>query len=133
MKKITYTLLLCSLCLFFSCEKSDFSPDQDREFAMLVVQVTDAASHAVQQCGGPDVLQNISVTLYLSPEDRQNRLNPVSSKVTQSRGGVTFNKLQGNTYYIAIRSNDVQAQRSITIKNGEVKNMRVAVDTQDVG
>lgn len=127
MKKWIYSLLILSIGLFFSCEKSDFSPDENREFAMLTVQVTDAASHNAYQCGGPDAFQNVVVSLYWSEEERAEKINPVTSKVTQSRGGVTFYKLEGGTYYIAIRSQDVNADRKVTIKKGEVKRMNVAV------
>jgi len=55
----------------------------------------------------------------------------VASKLTQSRGGATFTKLKGNTYYIAVRGESVSSDRRVTIKNGEVKNMPIAVVVDD--
>lgn len=127
MKKWIYSFLFLSIGLFFSCEKSDFAPELNPEFAMLTVQVTDAASHTAYQCGGPDAYQNVQVSLFWSEEERRDGINPVASKITQSRGGVTFTKLEGGTYYISVRSASINADRKVTIRKGEVKRMNVAV------
>lgn len=133
MKKWIYSLLFLSIGLLFSCEKSDHSPELNPEFAMLTVQVTDAASHAAEQCGGPDTYQNVQVSLYWSEEERSNNINPVASRITQSRGGVTFTKLLGGTYYISVQSANIDAERTVTIKKGQVKRMNVAVTPVDAG
>ena len=46
----------------------------------------------------------------------------------------TFTKLKGATYYVALEGKDIEAQRTVKIRDGEVKCMRVAVNpSPDVG
>lgn len=134
MKKMLYVVLLAGVSLFLGCEKEDFSPEQGREFASLTVFVADAASQNRQGCGGLDYMPNITVALYTSEADRAKGINAVDSKLTESRGGVTFNKLQGGTYYIAVRSERANGDRTYILKKGDFKYTRIAVEvTRDAG
>ncbi len=128
MKKITYTFLLFSFVLAFGCTKSDFSPmDEDSDLAMLTVQVI-LNSHGVEQCGGPEVVQNVKVSLYSSEEDRKNRINTVATKHTLSRGAVNFYKLEGKTYFLEFSNQFVNEYRSVKVKKGVANSLRVAVN-----